>query len=831
MVAVTKEQLENAIQQAQQEGNPQKLALARKYYSDFLVDDKGNFADIPNENLAHIPDNASDLYRYMADRVSDNAIKSIGHDWIIRQLERKKIHEQSPVLTGIESAGRAGTELDRGLLQQRQQSPLLSGIEDAISPIPRLERGLVQFLPDSWKEQLTRPPSRQEQVEQQAAQQEAPTATAVGRAAGDIGLAASELPIAPEAIAETDLGRAGLFGTQSALQSRGRGEGAAQQAISFGLGAANSLFFDKLIHPALSKGWGGLIEKVTGRLPEGAVTDHAGNPTARTRQILEDAGYNVDQLNEKTKAALRAAPPHANPEQLVNQTLFTEAGVRPTRSAITQRAADFAAEQRRLGDPRDIFEPLREATTEQSQAIQGKMHDLIRNINADTPTHLSLDEQKGVLGQAIKGSLSDRLTFLRSMTKNAYDALGNELDKPVYKTNLVRQDIDRALPDNFELRDLHIKDPQISKRIFNALREYGVIKSNPIKTADEADFSQLAKGDDDIPAANFVHLRQKLLEIERDDNAKNPIAPIIINPLIRQIDSDLARGLPNIDPTGRLAQLHNSARATSAYRHQQIPNDSLIRQFIDTKSDHLTEKKVGSQVVDKLVSPSTPVEHINDVVKQLKLSKDKKGLQALRMSYALKMLDNGFGASDNVIDGKQVFDAAKFLNSFKGNQAEKMKTIFGGDKQKVLDKMNEIRDIAQKLQVPRLAKRGRTDVDRGKLAQLARKAFNELIGMSVYGTAKELGAGTTGSIASAGAIHFLVDFAGRQLAKQEVKEMLKTTAGADAVKTAVSLNRLYPNLARAMGISYVDHYVNSGLDATIHDGGTQDQDDKDKGQE
>lgn len=262
------------------------------------------------------------------------------------RLEELRRRERLQFLRGLEQQ-QAQQVQQRGI--QAAPSPtreeLLAQINQDIGPLESFAIAAGRGLTDIGRAIGLAEP--EPEVVQQAftgLEEQRPISQTVGRVVGQsapflpAGIAAGGIASIPARIAAG----ATVGGIEGAAIERGTGGQDIAQAAGVGgliAGGAEALF------PVLSRLGGALVQRVTGRAPEGALFDAAGQPSPQLQSALESSGLTVDDLGEQAQQFLTQQPARVDPEQAVRAAQFEQVGITPTRAQITREAADFQAQQ------------------------------------------------------------------------------------------------------------------------------------------------------------------------------------------------------------------------------------------------------------------------------------------------------------------------------------------------------------------------------------------------------------------------------------------------------------------------------------------------------
>lgn len=605
---------------------------------------------------------------------------------------------------------------------------------------------------------LADPASEMEQKAYAALQEQRPVATTIGEVVGESapfvipGAGAGKIAsLAPRAAA-----MAGIGAAQGGLSARGRGEDLQTQMASGAIGGAVAGGIE-LALPYIGRAAGALVRRVSGREPAGQLIDAAGRPTAELQAALAKSGLSYDDLAQSAMRELTGAPAGANPEQVARAALFAGENVPATRGAITQEFTQQATEARLAESAADVAAaPFRDTIKAQSEAIKGRLDDLVQRLGVPERT-----------GDSLKEALSGRKSLLKAEKNRLYNEAA-EAAKDVGGIPILPDEIRLAIPDANKLEDLAITSPGAIESLDKALVKYG------IKEAPEG----YKGGFTPLTVENFESFRKLLNNIERADTTG--ASSVAIGPIKNALDTSFDSMVDSIN-SPQIRDKLVGARGIVRNLKTEFSPQALAGRLIDTKRDGVTEVVEASKVIPTLLSRSTPIEQFNKTLGNLSKGgpKGKQAIGDLQAATIMSLIDKAYGATGRKIGETPIFGPAAFQKAIKDIGEDKLNVLFSGN-QEALKRLKNIESIAKLIQPPNAAvPKGSASVNADLLKRFvaAKVPFGQTF-MDVVNTAKM--AGDTG---------------------RDVQKAL--SARPELIKMAQSINRDYPALASAMGIAVI----------------------------
>jgi hypothetical protein len=491
----------------------------------------------------------------------------------------------------------------------------------------------------------------------------------------------------------------------------------------------------------------------------GAALEATGSPAvAAAAATIPTAAMELLGLKGARKAK-RAAPRNITPE---TPPSLPETGIRATAGEAAQDLASQKAENFLMEQASEGGEQLRGYKLAQSRELK----DYLEGI---------APEQIDNVGDSVKQALDLRENSVRFKRKQAYDKLA-ELTKDT-DVRLNTDVIKESMPTPRELRTFERSMPSQFSAIDGLLNEFGFdLTDDGIKKA--------AKGGYDIEplsVSNVEEFRQGLNAIEKAD--QTGATKVITGPIKNSLDGefDLASKALQEGGSPDVARAAKEARQSHAALKTEFDEKGLTKQLTDTKAGQSRLPKIEeSQVYNKLIAKSTPIEGFDRVVKSLDraASKGKRAKNQIKSQMIMDLMDSGFSAKSRKVNGEQIFGANAFARRF-DDMEPKLKSIMSDAE---FNKLKKLRKDSSDLIPPS-----------GALPKGSAGFFIEALDKAGL-------MGLMNSIPYAGAAsaEFLKKI-GRT--SQDAKAFEKAVKSSKEVKDAVNLlSTDYPSLAVALGI-------------------------------
>lgn len=608
------------------------------------------------------------------------------------------------------------------------------------------------------------PAGETEQQAYAALQEQSPIATTVGEVIGESapfvvpGLGAGKIAaLAPRAAA-----MAGIGATQGAVSARGRGEDLNTQMASGALGGAVAGGLE-LALPYIGRAAGAVVRRVTGKEPAGQLIDAAGRPTAELQDALQKSGLSFDDLAQSAMRELTDAAPGADPSQVARSALFAAENVPATRGAIGQDFAQQATEARLAESTSDIAAaPFRETIKNQSEAIKGRLDDLVQQLGVPERT-----------GESLKEALSGRKSLLKAEKSALYRQAAEQAEN-LGVLPIVPDNIAAAVPNDQAVRRIGRLVPGQAGALDDLLVEFGV------KKAPEGFTGQVTP----LSLNNLEDFRSAINMIERSDNTGT--IKVLSGPVKDALDAEadlMATAVEQAGVQGASDLINTLKQARGVVREvkTEFSPQALAGRLIETKRDGVTEVVEASKVVPTLFSKATPVEQLKKTLGNLSKGgeKGKQAIGDLQAATIMSLMDKAYGATGRKIGETPIFGPAAFQKALKDIGEDKLNVLFSGNKE-ALSRLKNIESISKLIQPPNAAvPKGSASVnaDLFRRFMASKVPFGQTF-MDVIDAAKM--SGDTG---------------------RSVQQALN--AKPELIKMAESINRDYPALAAAMGIAVI----------------------------
>ena len=254
---------------------------------------------------------------------------------------------------------------------------------------------------------ITDPPEETETEAMAALKEERPYTTGAGEIVGEAspflipGTAAGRIASVPLRV----LASGAVGGAEGGIISRG-----IESDVAAGVGMGTAIGVGaEILFPVLGKLGRKIFQRITGRVPKGAILDAAGKPTQELKEALDAVGMSFEDLTEDAAEVIMQQAPRAKTEQVARAALFTEEGIPATRGEITKGYEQLATEQRLIESVQDTAaEPLRQFKLKQSEAIKENLR------------QVGFDVEKEEAGELIHDALIGRKKLLRTQKNELY---------------------------------------------------------------------------------------------------------------------------------------------------------------------------------------------------------------------------------------------------------------------------------------------------------------------------------------------------------------------------------------------------------------------------
>lgn len=469
-----------------------------------------------------------------------------------------------------------------------------------------------------------------------------PKSTMAGEIAGEV--AALPIPVAQggKALATTAK-MAGLGAVEGGLSAKGRGEDPLEGAL-IGAGFAGGL-------GVLSEGAQRLLRA---RLAQkGSLNaDDIQQAAARAQagdDVTLDGAKDLDAAARRMKA-------------------FEEEGVTPTRGDITKEFDQQKLESQLFISADEPGARMRDTRLQQSEAIRSRLDEMISSAGVSDD-----------VGESLKEALKSRKKYLKEEVSTLYKRLGEQaesLDVP-----LVTSKVSEALPDERLTRRFTNTNPGQMKNLDETLSYYGVKPG----------------GEDINPLSikNYESMRQELNEIVKAD----PSMAVVVNPIKKALDDTMDDAMEAIIKSGNpnISETAKEARRAFIALKTEFDDKAMTDILIQPKARWSSTPKVEqSQVYQKLMANSTPVEQFDNVITSLKKegAQGSKALNDMKAKMMLDIVDSAFSASSRQIDGVPVFGAAAYQKALE-NMRPKLEKVLSKQELKRLENLDTIAKAVQ----------------------------------------------------------------------------------------------------------------------------------------
>lgn len=600
-----------------------------------------------------------------------------------------------------------------------------------------------------------------EQQMWQAAEDVRPITTTAGEITGEAlpfvapGGALAKIASTPARIAAAGA----LGGAEAGIAARGRTGSETQALESGGAGVLLGAGIEAAL-PYVGRAVGSLYRKLSGKTPPSNILDEFGRPTPEVQKVLDEAGIKFDDITESAMQQLKQMPPNASPEQAARVAIFEQSGVPFTRGDISQQLADQATEARLIESAADpLADPFRARRLEQSEAIREQLGSIAG---------------KGVperAGEATKEALESRLSAMKQERRGLYRQ-AKEQSKAAGGIPVQTSGIMAAFPAD-EVADIAITAPSQAKAVNSLLVKYG------LKEAPEGFTGEITP----LSVENAERFRKSLKAIERSDDSK--AITVLTGPLTKSLDDELdlmteaGIGMPE-----GLQQTLKQARAAVRAEKTEFSPESITGKLAGLKRDGVTPIIEASRVAPRLLGKSGTTEDLRRTLSSLSKAGDsgKQAIGDLQAAAVMQIMDEAFGAGTRKIDGIPTFGPGAYKKAVDKIGKDKINLLFADNKEG-LKKLQNIGEIAKLIQPTGAA------VPKGS-ASVNLEIAQRMFGMSLGAKMPIVGDVIAGMIGTA-----------KQAAQTNKSVSKALAAKPDQLKMAIEIDRAYPSLATAIGVS------------------------------
>jgi hypothetical protein len=583
----------------------------------------------------------------------------------------------------VEELGRRGS-LDLGKPAAPEQTDFrqqaMSELAEEVGPLQAFLIGAGKGMTDIGRGVgLVEPAGEIEKESIGALKEERPYTTGAGEIAGQAapflipGTAAGRVAALPaRALASGIVG-----GAEGAIIQRGTGGTGIEGA---GMGAAVGMGAE-LLFPVLGRLGRKVYQRVTGRVPKGAMLDAAGQPTAELQEALDTSGMTFDDLTQDA-AEVISKQQGVVPEQVVRKEFLEAQGIEPTKAQITRNAADFQAQQ----EAAKTSSRVRDALEAQEAALTTRFDQKVLETGgkAYSPTASVVDK---VVDKAT--TLDQEISDLYKQARES--APGSEI---VALKKLVDQ-VKRYRPSNR-------KTGGNISAIIGELQDKGVLDKK----------MKLAKN---VTVEQAEEVRQYMNMLY---DPQNGFGNMVLRELKNSLDDDVFKGAGG--------DLFGKARTSKANFEKEL-NRAKISKFDSRKQnlvrDILENKIDPDQMVDKVVFGKTW--RPND----LKQLQDYIGIGSewndLKAEVLEKIKINSFIGPEDA-SGFKALSRHKLENTLNKIGDKKLKIIFNNEEYKFLQDMMKVSKLREPV-------RG-TALGKGPSAQAIKSLEQRLKNLPVIGS-------------------------------------------------------------------------------------------------
>lgn len=403
--------------------------------------------------------------------------------------------------------------------------------------------------------------------------------------------------------------------------------------------------------------------KLRGAKGISGITDDAAAALERAGVRLDDlSDANIQQIKSRIEADARA--------KAERMEAFEAEGVQPTRGDIGQNFAQQKRESELFEMSGAEGDQMRKLRLYQSEKLKSNLESMVDDLGVSAE-----------VGASVKDALTGRKQVLKQERRRLYDRLAEEAQSA--NIPLLKDDIMAAMPDSRTARDIASGAPNAARIVDDALKDYGFI----------------AGGKDVTPfsLSNFESFRKALNRAEQAD--QTGAIRNITGPLKRAVDETIDTAALALARSGNenIANIAKEARQSHIALKTEFDAAALTDQLIQSKKRNSNVAKFeDSQVYQKLISKSTPVEQFKMVSDSLKQAGNlgTKGLADLKNTMLLDIVDSAFGAGTRKIVGERTFGSAAFKKKI-DEARPKLEQIFTKDEMKRIDNMYRIADSIQ----------------------------------------------------------------------------------------------------------------------------------------
>jgi hypothetical protein len=399
-------------------------------------------------------------------------------------------------------------------------------------------------------------------------------------------------------------------------------------------------------------------------------------------KFLDESG----QVKERVKKELDRYGATVDPEEIARIQRFEEQNIPATKGDVSQKLEEQKPErflEELVTD--EAGGTIRTFRKEQSESFKTAANNIVDGLGVPEEA-----------GESIKASLISRRKSLKEERTKAYNAFSEAVSAQEIPVVFSSDISPFNLMDKGELRDISIIAPGGYKALSSLLNEFGI--GTPDKSLQKKHL--MMSKPDPLTLSNFERFRKRLVNMIDSDETGH-IQRMAI-PIKNALDERIYEMSVSLEKSGNpnIAALAKEARNSHIALKTEFDPKALTSQLIDSKKRSNVLGVEQSQVYNKIVANSAPIEQVDQVVESL-LQGGRPGQVALGQLQAqimMDLVDSGFQASSRTIDGQRIFGGAAFQNRY-DKLYPKLESVFR-DKPEVLDQIKRLRDTAKDLTPP-----------------------------------------------------------------------------------------------------------------------------------
>jgi hypothetical protein len=400
------------------------------------------------------------------------------------------------------------------------------------------------------------------------------------------------------------------------------------------------------------------------------------------REAVRDLAKNNEDsrlaMDEPDTTPAKEASSDDIKQQIERKRLFNQEGIPATKGDITQNFEQQAQESR-----------LQESTSDPSaDKFRGY---ILKRSNALKNNLENLAEKSGIsdeAGSAIKEALTKRQKMLRTKKNDLYnEALSSARSGGIKDIPILTDDIRAAIPDKETMGDLAVTSEGPVKKLGKLLERYGVIGED---------------AETPLSVGNMERFRQSLNAIDKtDDSGAVKVATGSIRNALDEEMDNVGGTLDNLGITDKnIVEPLTEARKTNRQMKTEFNPKGIAGKLTANKKFSDNPVIENSQAYNKLMSKSTPVEHVQQVSAILSKSQEgKKALGNMQAAVIMDALDAAMEAKTRKIKGQSTFSSVAFEKRLDQMGDKKLAAIFKGNT-KALAQLKRVKKISENITPP-----------------------------------------------------------------------------------------------------------------------------------